>query len=406
MSDVLFRSGGLWPPSSALGERRYSQSSARGERTSMKDERQDDYLWDGSGEPDPEVEHLERMLSQFRSNRPEPEFDQAASQPSRGWLAALRSSRWPRLAPVAATLVISVAAWLVVRRSSLPALHPSSTTAASATPSQSAGWEVSRLSGTPVIGSSRITAAGRLAVGQTLVTDAASQASISVAEIGEVEVEPNTRLRLVEARDSRDWLALERGTIEASIWAPPGQFVVDTPSATAVDLGCVYTLHVDDSGAGLLRTTLGWVGFKLKGRESFIPAGAVCATRPGIGPGTPYFDDASESFRAALTQFDFDTLTPEQRDAALDVVLGEARPRDALTLWHVLSRTEGATRARVYARLAALAPPPPGVTHSGVLEGDRAMLDLWWNSLGYGDTALWRTFERSWPPDNKSSAPR
>ena len=376
----------------------------------MKDERQEDYLWDGSGEPDPEVKRLEGLLKQFRSHRPAPEFalpefDQAADRRARGWIEALRLRPWPRLAPVAATLLIAVAGWLIVRRSNLPAIHPSSATPESATSSPPAGWEVARISGTPVVGSSRITSAGRLGVGQTLVTDAGSQASISVAEIGEVEVEPNTRLRLVEARDSRHWLALERGTIEASIWAPPGQFVVDTPSATAVDLGCAYTLHVDDTGAGLLRTTLGWVGFKLKGRESFIPAGAVCATRPGVGPGTPYFDDASEAFRAALTRLDFETLAPEQRDAALDVVLSQARPRDALTLWHLLARTEGATRARVYARLAALAPPPQGVARAGVLAGDRAMLDLWWNALGYGDTSLWRTFERSWPAENKASAP-
>jgi FecR-like protein len=380
----------------------------------MKEERsmKDDYLWDGSGAPDPEVERLEGLLKQFRSNRPAPDvavpgFDEAADRRPRGWLEALRFRPWPRFAAVAATLLMSVAAWLVVRRSSLLGPRESSGSAESATASTPAtNWEVSRLSGTPVIGSSRITGAGRLAVGQTLETDAASQASISVAEIGEVEVEPNTRLRLIEARDSRDWLALERGTIQVSIWAPPGQFVVDTPSATAVDLGCAYTLHVDDSGAGLLRTTLGWVGFKLNGRESFIPAGAVCATRPGIGPGTPCFDDASESFRDALTRLDFDTLTPEQRAAALDAVLGQARPRDALTLWHLLARTEGMARARVYARLAALVPPPQGVTRDGVLASDRAMLDLWWNALGYGDTSLWRTFERSWPPENQPSAPR
>lgn len=377
----------------------------------MNDERQDDYLWDGSGEPDPEVEGLEHLLKQFRSRRPAPEFmpsefGEAADRRARGWLEALRLRPWPRLAALAATLVMTVAAWLLVHRSNLPAVHQSAATPESATSSPSAGWEVARISGTPLVGSSRITGAGRLGVGQTLVTDATSQASIRVADIGEVEVEPNTRLRLIEARDARHWLALERGTIEASIWAPPGQFVVDTPSATAVDLGCAYTLHVDDTGAGVLRTTLGWVGFKLNGHESFIPAGAVCATRPRVGPGTPYFDDASESFRAALTQFDFDTLTPEQRAATLDVVLSQARPRDALTLWHLVARTEGTARARVYARLAALAPPPQGVTRAGVLAGDRAMLDLWWNSLGYGDTSLWRTFERSWPPESKPSALR
>jgi len=73
-----------------------------------------------------------------------------------------------------------------------------------------------------------------------------------------------------------------------------------TPSAVTVDLGCAYTLQVDESGAALVRTSLGWVGFKLNGRESFIPAGAACATRPKVGPGTPYFENASADFRAAL----------------------------------------------------------------------------------------------------------
>lgn len=262
----------------------------------------------------------------------------------------------------------------------------------------SAAWEVASLTGAPQIGSSRIRSSGRLEVGQVLETDHASAASISVGEIGEVDVEPDTRLRLVESRQERDVLELKRGTIRAAIWAPPGHFVVDTPSAAAVDLGCVYTLHVDDSGAGLLRTQLGWVGFKLNGRESFIPAGAVCPTRPGIGPGTPCFDDAPAALRDALLKLDFEKLTPGAAAAELAVVLEQARRRDALTLWHLLGRTSGEDRARVYDRFASLVPPPAGVTRDGVLAGNPRMLDLWWNKLGYGDTSLWRTFERSWPP--------
>jgi len=113
-------------------------------------------------------------------------------------------------------------------------------------------------------------------------------------------VEPSTRVRLLAMAAGLKRVALDRGTIHAYIWAPPGQFVVDTPSAVTVDLGCAYTLQVDDSGAGLVRTSLGWVGFKLNGHESFIPAGAACATRPKVGPGTPYFEDASAKFRTAL----------------------------------------------------------------------------------------------------------
>src|SRR5260370_16366099 len=100
--------------------------------------------------------------------------------------------------------------------------------------------------------------------------------------------------------------ALELGTIHAAIWAPPGEFVVDTPSATAVDLGCAYTLHVNDDGSGTLRTTLGWVGFHKDGRDSFIPAGAMCTTRPVHGPATPHFHLAAENLLNHLHAFYFD----------------------------------------------------------------------------------------------------
>jgi hypothetical protein len=226
------------------------------------------------------------------------------------------------------------------------------------------------------------------------VTDSSSRASITLDETGRVEVDPGSRLRLVTNGPGRKRLSLERGTIHAVIWAPPGQFVVDTPSAVAVDLGCVYTLHVDDSGAGLLRTTMGWVGFKLNGHESFIPAGAICQTRPKIGPGTPYMEDASASFRDALSRFDFESRTPEERNALLGILLTDARKDDAMTLWHLLSRVSDVDRPGVYDCLASLAPPPAGVTREGILRLDRAMLDAWWSSFGFGDIYLWRMYER------------
>jgi len=228
------------------------------------------------------------------------------------------------------------------------------------------------------------------------VTDSSSRASITLDGTGRVDVDADSRLRLISNGPGRKRLSLERGTIHAVIWAPPGEFVVDTPSAVAVDLGCVYTLHVDDSGAGLLRTTMGWVGFKLNGHESFIPAGAICLTRPKIGPGTPYMEDASASFRDALSHFDFELHTPVERTALLGILLADARKDDALTLWHLLSRVSDADRPSVYDRLAMLAPPPGDVTRDGILRLDRPMLDTWWSSFGFGDIHLWRTYERDW----------
>jgi hypothetical protein len=346
----------------------------------------DDYLWDGSGEPDPEVQKLEKVLGRYRHDHPAPSFEHVTE------IVAPKSGRRFfnfrfsfQLAAVAAALLVAAATLLYVQRR--PAVDPGP------------GWDVARLEGAPRVGSKALrgnAAIGKLGVGQTLETDDFSRASITFDETGRVEVERSSRLRLVTNGPRHKRLSLERGTIRATIWAPPGEFVVDTPSAVAVDLGCVYTLHVDDSGAGLLRTTMGWVGFKLSGHESFIPAGAVCATRPKIGPGTPYFEDATPAFRDALARFDFGTNRPEERTALLGIILADARKNDALTLWHLLSRVGNDDRPRVYDRLAALASPPEDVTREGILRLDRQMLDSWWNSLGYGDVGLWRTYERDW----------
>jgi len=354
----------------------------------------DDYLWDGSGEPDPEIQKLETALGRYRHNQPAPSFEKLVDiRPvKRHW--NFFSLGWSyQLGAVAAILLLAAAMFLILRPRPRGDVGPS--------------WAVARLEGTPRVGWHSIgekSGPVNLRIGQTLVTDSSSRASITLDETGRVEVDGGSRLRLVTNGPGRKRLSLERGTIHATIWAPPGEFVVDTPSAVAVDLGCVYTLHVDDSGAGLLRTTMGWVGFKLNGHESLIPAGAVCKTRPKIGPGTPYFEDASASFRDALSKFDFAATTPAERNALLGILLVDARKNDALTLWHLLSRVSDDDRPGVYNRLAALAPPPASVTRDGILRLDRTMLDAWWNSLGFGDIYLWRTYERDWsqrPPNTK-----
>jgi len=354
----------------------------------------DDYLWDRSGEPDPEVQKLETALGRYRQNQPTPSFEKIADiRPvKQHW--SFFSLRWSyQLGAVAAIVLLAAAVFLVLRVKPTGNAGPS--------------WAVARLEGAPRVGWHSMgekSGPVKLGIGQTLVTDSSSRATITLDETGRIEVDAGSRLRLVANGPGRKRLSLERGTIHATIWAPPGEFVVDTPSAVAVDLGCVYTLHVDDSGAGLLRTTMGWVGFKLNGHESFIPAGAVCKTQPKIGPGTPYFEDASASFRDALSRFDFAATTPEERNALLGILLADARKNDALTLWHLLSRVSDADRSRVYDRLASRAPPPAGVTREGILRLDRSMLDSWWNSLGFGDIYLWRTYERDWsqrPPNTK-----
>lgn len=241
-------------------------------------------------------------------------------------------------------------------------------------------WQVTTLDGTPTIGKEGIANNGKLAVGEWLETDGKSKAQIAVGSIGNVDIDENTRVRLLETQPTEHRLELARGKMSARIWAPPRLFFVDTPSAVAADLGCAYTLEVDDQGASKLRVTSGWVALELKDRESIVPAEASCDTQPGIGPGTPYFEDSSAKFRESLKKVDFDP-DAAARSAALTSMLEDARSKDTLTLWHLLSRVDGDDRARVYDKMAALDPPPVGVTREGVLQLNEQMLESWRDEL-------------------------
>lgn len=246
-------------------------------------------------------------------------------------------------------------------------------------PPSAVRWDVLRQAGTPIIGTTPLRATGRIAAGQWIETDAASRASIRIGAIGSVEVAPNTRLRVITTNPAEHRLALARGDIQASISAPPKLFFVDTPSGTAVDLGCEYTLHADENGSGLLRVTRGWVSFQWKGLESLVPAGASCRTRPVLGPGIPYFEDAPGQLKQALDRFGLE----KSADDTLNTILTAARVRDTLTLWHLLSRIDSRDRALVYNRIASLTPPPDGVTRDRILQLDPEALRLWREDMAW-----------------------
>jgi hypothetical protein len=186
---------------------------------------------------------------------------------------------------------------------------------------------------------------------------------IQIGTIGTVDVQPGSRVRVLKASASEHRLELAQGAIEAEINAPPRLFFVNTPAATAIDLGCKYRLETDAAGNGLLRVTGGWVAMG----DALVPAGASCRIRAKRGAGTPLFDDAPAGLRTALDGFD-------ENGRGLDAILATARVRDTLTLWHLLPKVQGADRERVLDRIASLTPVPAGVTREAVLALDEETL--------------------------------
>jgi hypothetical protein len=315
----------------------------------------DPYLWDGSGKPDPAVAKLEQALksAQWSPYRMPAQGATARPAPRR----AVQSRRRLGLALAATITVIAAAIWATLLRA------------------PSTGWTVESLAGSPGLGDRTVSAAAALPTGTWLRTDAASRARLVGANVGTVTVEPGSDLRLLKAAAGEHRLELAQGSISAFVTTPPKVFFVNTPAATAVDMGCAYKLNVDPAGEGVLYVSLGWVELHDNGREVRVPAGAACRigakTGPTPGPGTPWFEDAGPDFAAALKQIDAGA-------SSLPDLLAAARARDSLTLWHLASRLQGADHQKVATRLAELVPPPAGIDPTSL---DAAAMNTWWPAV-------------------------
>lgn len=318
----------------------------------------EDYLWDRSGAPDPEVARLEQTLAPLRYRHRADMVSGVRERPRLWWAAA------------GAGLLAAIATWQL-----------------KTPPSQATAWQVASLEGASRMGSQDAAVAMQMRTGQALRTGRDSQISLQDDEVGKIDLGPSSELRAA----TNQQVMLNRGTLHAFIWARPGLFTVDTPSARAIDLGCEYTIKVDGSGNGLLRVSLGWVAFRYEGRESFIPAGAQCVTRKREGPGIPFYEDAPEPLRRGVGIFEAGDPT-----SALDPILSSARGRDGLTLWHLLTRVPTPDRARVFDRFAQLVTLPPGISREAAIRRDPQTIDRCWDALNLENTEWWRGWERKW----------
>lgn len=328
-------------------------------------------LFDPEAPPHEEIAALERALAQL-AHRGAPPAWPARVAPRR---SAGRRWAWT----LAALLVVAAGiALLVVPRR---------------------GWQVEILEGVTRIDGHPIDGAARLHPGDRLETGDGGRARLAISWLGEVEVEPGSSLRLVSARERDQRMELERGTLHARISAPPRWFTVETRSATAFDLGCAYTITVDRSGDGAIEVVSGWVALAGLGRESFVPRGARARLSSTRGAGTPLYFDAPGDLVSAVDRLDAQPADSLERTETLSKALAAARPRDAMTLWHLLAGApDRSERERIATRLDALAPPPPGFDREALLAGERQALDARWSSLGLGSADFWRVWRQPWPP--------
>lgn len=314
----------------------------------------DDWLWDRSGEPDPVVESLEQRLRVLRHR------GEAAKAPSAGVTppTPLRRWLWPvGLGGLAAALL--------------------------------AGWWLTSAEPASVV---------RLAIGASGAAlpariDASTRdVHVELGNAGDVTVRRGSALRLERLDPELARLFLERGALEAFV-APTVQarwLEVGTPSARCVDLGCRYTLTVDDHGIATVVVELGRVAFADGRREVVVPFGATCRATPEGGAGTPrYLADQDTPFAGVLDRLDDTSVAPIGSQRRLDLTnkLLSVASQDhrTLSLWHLLQDDDARVRdavadwlVRRYGRPEDLAPDVAPDDPQVLAAWRRVLQPLWW----------------------------
>lgn len=332
----------------------------------------DDYLWDRRG-ADPEVARLEALLGGLAHDAP------LAPLPER----PRRRAWWIGGAAVALAAAAAIA--LVVTRGAGSSANGCA---------GGAGFAFRADGETRCQGA--VAARGVLPVGGWLETAPGATAAVTIADIGALTLAGDSRLGLTATGSGEHRLALTRGTLTAEVVAPPRLFVIDTPGATAVDLGCAYELAVLPDGRTRLTVTGGVVELGAHGRTAFVTVGHTVTTAPGRGPGTPVAFDAAPALKAAVERVD------RGEAGALAEVVAAAGPGDTLTLWNLLANAAPAERPAILATLDELFPRPEWILADDVVAGRPEVIAALRDVLTSG---VWLAPDALPPPPPPSAPP-
>ena len=340
----------------------------------------DDYLWDKAGAPDPEVARLEAVLAPLAHDGAPLELP-ADVVPVIPIGAARKRRRWAILGAAVGAAAAAAIALVVLRPPAAPRGCDAGEGFAFAADQAVA------------CGGGRGTS-GTLAVGSWIET-ADGIAQVQVASIGTVELKPGSRLALRGTSPAEHRLALERGALHARVSAPPRLFVIETPSATAIDLGCEYDLAVAPDGTGTIAVTTGQVELAGAGDTVVVVPAATEATFTARGVGLPVRKEATPALRAAVAGFDpADPIT-------VDAVLAAAGPGDQITLINLLVLAAPYQRAAIHDALFELSPTPEDVLRDAIIAGDATALARWRDSVVDG----WMISEWCLSPDHARTDP-
>ncbi|MFZ5635711.1 MAG: FecR domain-containing protein [Pseudomonadota bacterium] len=340
----------------------------------------DDYLWDRSDPPDPEIRRLECLLGGYawnpdsaRSARAHRAVDAHAAPRAGAW----RRARWRRaaLAAVAAFALCAIGAqvWYSQRlrwENDRP-------------------WRVAMQQGDVRIDGQAVAADAVLPKGRELRTGPDASVRLDVARVGQMVLGENSVIRIVETRSGRHRVQLQEGRLWARVWAPPGQFAIGLPHADLHDLGCEFVVESDAAGNARLTVRSGWVLVDDGRADVLVPEGTTVRVHDDRRAGLPHDLGARPEFVAALDAIDAAHGAVDPRGEEIRSLIAAARTQDAISLLSLLKRYPQLAEQPLLASTARTLPGVRALSPAEVRARGDAAFDDWWRALPYPRIKRW-----------------
>lgn len=211
-----------------------------------------------------------------------------------------------------------------------------------------ANWKLVSLKGGAFINGVK---SDKVSVGDWIQTDSVSSVVLKIANVGDVSIEPNTKVRFIQSDNNVSTIELMYGTVNTST-SQPDKFILQTNNMKVQDKGGSYSFKVDDKGNGVIYVNNGMANVESGDKSAIVTDGKFCLYKPEYGIGIPFRKDSKPEFQNALFQHDFNNGGVQ----AVYSAIANAMPEDYSSLMNLIPRVDNQTKYLVLNKLGKLVP--------------------------------------------------
>lgn len=188
-------------------------------------------------------------------------------------------------------------------------------------------------------------------VGDWIQTDSASSVVLKIANVGDISIEPNSKVRFVQSDGQMSRIEVLYGTVNTTT-SQADKFVLHSNNMKVQDKGGSYSFKVDEKGNGVIFVNNGIANVESGNKSAVVTDGKFCLYKPEYGVGIPFRKDASKEFQNALFSYDFSNGGMQ----SVYYAVANAAPEDYTSLMNLIPRVDERTKYLVLNKLGKLVP--------------------------------------------------